>query len=631
MAATEQVPVDRREEYQFGGGFREELHESPLDVYDLVQKADSADVNKMSFNIRSPASQLLCSPLAWVETEVVLTVPYALNQMSQASCGVVYRSNEAATLNAQDGANRSIGKQGLIAWGGGDAFGSALDHASVVLNGSSFTISAMDSWWSSFVKTQISSKDAARRFHSCGGGYDRDDARMGKAFTKNTSATNAGRGFGFSISGDSAVQERARRLYKACHIKAQGTVGPGGGTEVYRISVAWPICVPPFNSFIGLKSNRFKMAVHKFQPLGLSNINQLSMTLLFKNLIPCLIRELSDRSGAFGSALNNIGTGSSAAAITGTIDASKTQMRVRYYRLAASRRVPSVQQINTMKYLVTQSDAMPVADPGDGSVVAVPATVLRDAITGALPPSGFDRLSKTSTFGNSAMARRTLAPIAGTAYYKAELNNISYPQLPDFLILVFQKDVESYRYSSLIGVNDHMGMRPVYNLTANASIRKISVRLNTSEHVYSFSSDASALVDARRLYADTIRNCCSDYFDFDQWRDSQCCVVLSSDSYAPLGLISPGVISPIQLSVECQIENRHVVVSGTNAAYGHTDMQDDNAQPQEPILGGDLIRGKLTMVAVFGKGVVSIMPSSCTQSAQGISQSQAAEILSRTV
>ena len=173
-------------------------------------------------------------------------------------------------------------------------------------------------------------------------------------------------------------------------------------------------------------------------------------------------------------------------------------------------------------------------------------------------------------------------------------------------------------------------MRPVYNLTANASIRKISVRLNTSEHVYSFSSDASALVDARRLYADTIRNCCSDYFDFDQWRDSQCCVVLSSDSYAPLGLISPGVVSPIQLSVECQIENRHTVVSGTNASVGSEDPANQD-QPSEPILGGDLIRGKLTMVAVFGKGVVSIMPSSCTQSTQGIAQSQAAEILSRSI
>jgi hypothetical protein len=130
------------------------------------------------------------------------------------------------------------------------------------------------------------------------------------------------------------------------------------------------------------------------------------------------------------------------------------------------------------------------------------------------------------------------------------------------------------------------------------------------------------------VYEDTIQHC-SEYFDFEQWRNSECCVILSSDQFAPLGLVTPGTVTPCQITIRCELENRNCVYDGQCPELGDPTLQTANDQPQECILGEDQIRGRLTCVAVFKKGVCTIAPSSVVVSTMSLAQSQAAEILSR--
>ena len=214
-------------------------------------------------------------------------------------------------------------------------------------------------------------------------------------------------------------------------------------------------------------------------------------------------------------------------------------------------------------------------------------------------------------------------------YYTAELNNISYPQLPQFLIFVFQKDVDVYSHKRITDAGSQ-GQRPILNRSSNACIRKLKLQLQTSEHVYSYSSDATAERDQQILYEDTVRNACRDYFGYRQWAESECILVLSSDSYCPLGL-SPGVVTPVQISVQAEIQNRCVRLDATCPVAG-TPQADDGANTttrQELALGADKIQGVFTMIGAYTRGVATISPSSVVLSTMAISQQQASEAIAR--
>ena len=196
-------------------------------------------------------------------------------------------------------------------------------------------------------------------------------------------------------------------------------------------------------------------------------------------------------------------------------------------------------------------------------------------------------------------------------------------------MFVFQKSVDCYSHKLITEANDQ-GLRPVLNRSSNASIRKLYLQLQTSEHVYSYSSDKTAEIDQQILFEDSVRNCCRDYFGFEAWQRSECCLLLSSDSYCPLGL-SPGTIMPVQISVRAEIENKNVSLSGTNAVGGTAQAADGAhvATREELSLGADRIQGELLMIAVYTRGVATISPSSVVLSTMAVSQAQASEMLAR--
>ena len=647
---SQAIPVIRRQELYFGGGAREVLNESPLDTFRLKVPADIATSDKMTFSFRSPASGLLCHPLAWIEAKFDIKAPGLISLASQSSAGIcagttraagpgAHATRVSAEIRTED---RTVRKVPLVTFADGDGgFGGAIDHISVVLNGSSFTMNSCDKYWNSLVKTQITSKAAARRYAKCGGAYDQGDARGSKVFTRNRSGDVGGNqfsGFGYGISADSGVAERCRALY-SCIESVTAPTGNGntdGGVATYRVKIRWPVNCPPFNCFYGIQDMHV-LSPWAGQALGLSNINQCQISILFRNLTASLFRDLTDRIDA----VDNATTGIRAVPFEVSLVENETNLFVKYYRLQSHRAVPSVQSLSTFKLMVSSSGKFPTAaDATQGIAVNADATLFEGSNAAYLRPSGRDIPSTGGDnvdgsvlingapggAANRAMFRR-VAPV--TNFFTAEINNISYPQLPQYLMFVFQKDVDCYSHKLITSVNDQ-GLRPVLNRSSNASIRKLYLQLQTSEHVYSYSSDKTAEIDQQILFSDTVRNCCRDYFGFEAWQRSECCLLLSSDTYCPLGL-SPGTIMPVQISVRAEIENKNVSLSATNAVAGSAQGADGAhvATRQELALGADRIQGQLLMVAIYTRGVATVSPSSVVLSTMAISQAQASEMLSR--
>ena len=643
------VPVIRREELFFGGGVRESLNESPLDTFRLKVPADVATTDKLTFSFRSPASGLLCHPLAWIEAKFDIKAPGLISLATQSSAGICSGTCSAnGVLNRAPHQerrieDRQVRKVPLMCFADGDGgFGGAIDHISVVLNGSSFTMNSCDKFWNSLVKTQISSKDAARRYAKCGGAYDQGDARGTKVFTKNAelpAGRNVNSGYGYGITTDSGVAERCRAFYSCIESVKAGT--NGGGTAVsrptYRCKVRWPVNCPPFNCFYGIQDMHV-LSPWAQQPLGLSGINQVQLSILFKNLTASLFRDLTDRAIP---GFDHCTTGINDNAFEVSLVDKETYMYVKYYRLQSHRAVPAVQSISTFKMMVSSSDKFPtIAAPTAGVAVNADGALFEGTNRAYLQASGRDLVAVGADnvdgsnlinggpggAGNRALFR-TIAPLG--KYFTAEINNISYPQLPQFLMFVFQKSVDVYSHK-LITSDNEKGLRPILNRSSNASIRKLYLQLQTSEHVYSFSSDKTAEMDQQVLYEDSVRNCCRDYFGYENWQRSECCLLLSSDTYCPLGL-SPGTIMPVQISVRAEIENKNVSLSATNPVGG-TAQHNTGAHVtsrQEISLGADRIQGELLMIALYTRGVATISPSSCVLSTMAISQAQASEIISR--
>jgi len=644
-AQTSTVDVVRRQELYFGGGSREYLNESPLDTFRLKVKADLASLDKMVWSFRSPSAGLLCHPLAWLEMKFDITTPAPISLANQTSAGLTMGTSSASatgvllTAPHQEVANqfRIVRECCLIGLADGDGVGQAIDHISCVLNGSTFTMNSCDKFWNSLVKATLSSKDAAKRFADCGGAYDQADSRGSKVFTKNANdrtARNHFSGYGYGVSQDSGVASRCRAFWSMIESTTNGAdnLATAGSRPTYRVKVRWPINIPPFNPFYGIESMH-RLSPWASQPLGLSGINQVQISILYKNLAATLFRDFTARVYG-GAALrgtqdhsNSCTTGILNDAIDVKLVEDECNLMVKYYRLQSHRNVPAVQSISVPKFMVSTSTKFPIAAvPASGIAVNAGASVF-EAGTAYLAASGRDQVT-VGIHGASASMKRQLAP--QTAFYEVEINNVSYPQLPEFLIFAFEKDKNVYSHKRISDADDE-GLRPILNRSSNGSIRKLALQIQTSEHVYSYTSEVGGNPrDQQVLYEDTVRNCCRDYFGYRQWQETECVLVLSSDTYCPLGL-SPGVVSPVQISVSAQIENKAVFYDAGCPVVG-TAQADNGAHVdtrQELALGTDRIPGQLVMIGAFTRGVATISPSSCVLSTMAIAQSQASEILSR--
>ena len=308
------------------------------------------------------------------------------------------------------------------------------------------------------------------------------------------------------------------------------------------------------------------------------------------------------------------------------IDTESVKLVARYYRLAASREVPASFSMKIFRPMISLGPAMPTAaDPNQGIGILAggnAANVFNGGELTYVIPSGQDY----QTLGASPITQ--IGQAAHQNFYSVEWNNLSYPMLPSVLLLCAPKSTESFTHKA----NAHVasaGCRAAQNRDASLSFKRIEITINTSLRQYKYSRDTSCLEDQNILYRDVLANVGRDFFngDFDAWRRRNNFIILDSSQFCPISQMSPGVISPVQISIRADLMNECVYADGLNNVVQIGAAFDGiNVRP-ELALAADKIRARPVVVAFFQRSMLSIAPSSASVSVQSYSASTAAEVL----
>jgi hypothetical protein len=632
----ERVKVDRGRELYFGPYAQQaSLLEAPSDRFDMSIAPDAVDklMTRVEFSWRSPAQGLLMHPRAYMDFDVKWKPRFDVTALSQ-SCGQYSVTSTVAGFehaNTIDGTRRALRKGGFYAFGEGDPLLSACESATVVINGSSLTTPSPTLWSRAFMRANIKSEDAQEIFSQCGGGYDNYDSVGSRVFTAGVSTNGVTKNAGFAQSIDSGVQRRAKNLY-GC-ITESVNITAADATCTKTVKCRWPITAG------GLFQPYFGAEVPRDSPLdgapyGLANCNSMSTSFLFRaNVLETLIRDLN--SGVDAGVNRGFGGRADLEANYLEIDPASVRLRVRYYRLAPGREVPASQSVKIFRPMISLGPAMPtVADTDSGIQVNGDAAFTSLAADQtSLIASGKDHYDTPTRaqYAQPHVSQRTLKKHGDL--YECEFLNISYPMLPAYLLICAPKD--SYSFTHKVGAANALGARGVLNRDSSLAIKAIEISINTTERTYKFSRDtqgatATCFEDQRILVEDTLRNCIAGAFggDYDSFRRRNHFVLLKSDQYCPIPSMSPGVVSPVNISVIIRLQNECVYGDGLTPIVNRAAAFGAIVTP-ESALGCDRIRSRPVVCAFFQRSVLSIAPSSATVSVQSYTMGTSAEQLAQ--
>jgi hypothetical protein len=570
------------------------------------------------------------SPKAYIEFDVIMAPVRHFDALTQACAGLGPDFNNANAQGAQVATHRTIRETALYGFGEGDPFLAAVESSTIVINGASLTTPNPTLYSRAFIRANLDTNAAQEVYSQCGGCFDAYDSVGGKCFSQGVTTDQVGvkqtRSFGYSVSGDSGVQKRCKNLYNQtvsvipAATAYKGRAARDGGYRVIR--VRWPVTAGGvLNPWVGQHVPKHSPAAGA--PYGLANMNSCTLSILCSNLLQTVIRDYSGQRTLAGAA--NMGQGGLAGAQTMEIDTESVKLVARYYRLAASREVPASFSMKIFRPMISLGPAMPTAaDPNQGIGILADAHAANVFNGGELTyviPSGQDY----QTLGASPITQ--IGQAAHQNFYSVEWNNLSYPMLPSVLLLCAPKSTESFTHKA----NAHVasaGCRAAQNRDASLSFKRIEITINTSLRQYKYSRDTSCLEDQNILYRDVLANVGRDFFqgDFDAWRRRNNFIILDSSQFCPISQMSPGVISPVQISIRADLMNECVYSDGLNnvvqitAALAATNRS-------ELALAADKIRARPVVVAFFQRSMLSIAPSSASVSVQSYSASTAAEVL----
>ena len=149
--------------------------------------------DRMVWNFRSPATGLLCSPLAHVVFKINLTCPYLLNRVSQVGpllgafdTGFVDHQAHlevtgdpqvyAATNTVLGGGRAGYGYRPLFAFGEGNAVMNACESKSITINGATFSELNSNLYARSLDECYVPELEQQRAWSTCGGTQNREDS-----------------------------------------------------------------------------------------------------------------------------------------------------------------------------------------------------------------------------------------------------------------------------------------------------------------------------------------------------------------------------------------------------------------------------------------------------------------------
>ena len=512
-----------------------------------------------------PGNQLLLSPSATIQFQVKVQVPHNYCRTANI-CPVDARQNvSVAGGNLYNGVGAANGQQTAqgpaISFGEGNSVLSCAESISYTVNGGSISHSN----WHLFKRTLdscfIPARVAQRCFSQCGGSFNRYDSTgcsSEQAFGMGgTGATHANRTNGVpSIAGmtmDSGLQMRLRNFSdNVIAYTPLGVLGADGVELTVRIQA--PLDGGVFNQ-VYAESGLARSSPYQKLCLAIPNYNQGSITILYKDLLKCLVRRLG-RTYTGGGSTVALGGYPAANPFKVTYDTDYTaELHLTWLRMQSFRRYPDAISLATYRTQTYIEDMPAVSD-----VVVLAATYSDPELANQkyLLPSGPDRYAHENQFSIGQLigseARR----------WECQFQNLQFSQPPSYLIFTAQKSSSCFRHSeppinlnlSLAGANPASALgngnaavsaastagvaafvRSIaQNQDSNLAIVRFKCLVQSSVGSFEFSSDSKFpyVQDTRELFSVHKRNCCQAYLEdsgMKDWQDRCCALVLSSSEY----------------------------------------------------------------------------------------------------
>jgi hypothetical protein len=178
MQGPAPIPVFRPAYLTDGLEFQGNLVESPANVFYQSVKASRATIastgaGRMQFQWRSVSDNLLMSPTVMLRFKLRVTSPVVWNQVMQyIACRGVQgprgAQTEALTYSGESILAGTV-SPAAICFADGDAFTSCCSAINLNFNGTSLSLNRTNYFWRDYMRTQISSDDAARIIRVQGG------------------------------------------------------------------------------------------------------------------------------------------------------------------------------------------------------------------------------------------------------------------------------------------------------------------------------------------------------------------------------------------------------------------------------------------------------------------------------
>jgi hypothetical protein len=547
---------------------------------------------------------LLLSPVAYLRFQLEITSPTLWTQVlayANVSGVKAAAATDAATVTQSQmftkGQRNNTAHSGCtnpgITFADGDAFLSCCSSANLVYNGTSISLNRCNHWWRDFVRTQISSDDAAQVYKSAGGAYDARDTRGVLTLTGANGASVHQAG----LTDDSGISDRTKALFALLRgVEEIGAAGNIANPLVYGkrvVQVSYPIPLAPFNPWKGCKIAA--SCPYAKCPLAIPHLSSGSLDFLLEDFAAGFIRRLGNTLGGDGvNRSRNQCTSDLGVTLMETAN-TEPYLELKYFRLSHTRALRESYRFNIWQAQTFMGPVPPsTATNGHAETVNVPG------LTAACVPTAKDDFSSTQAAGISSIRY-----VSGS--YTVQFDVINLAQVPSYLLISVPKLGKTYSHA-----NGHADCpNAVRNLSTNLSIRSMKIIVNSARGAIDKSEDSTiGFIDAERLYDMTRENANKAYFKeggFRAWRDYGCAVLLSSSQFAPGIQACDGVAYPVQIQIEMDLENRAVdVTAGGNGAI----RTSSSLQVQ-----ADQIQAQAQATAIFTKIILSATATSATTNA----------------
>ena len=635
MTDVQPIPVYRPTFLTDGGEFRGSLIESPSNIFYQKVSASRATKNRLQFQWRSVSDNLLMSPTVMLRFRIAIRSPVIWNQVLAYMAVPGVRASKAQNRTETETYNGTavaaqIGSCNppCICFADSDAFTSCCSAINLTFNGTSLSLNRTDRFWRDYVRTQISSEDAARIYKCSGGAYDQGDAVgvavqvygadgaavYGNAGADQQAAAQAG------ITVDSGIAERCKTLYALLEPAAGAA---SGGTRILQVS--YPVPVAPLSPWRGYALPA--TSPYKNTPLAIPHLSAGGLDFLIEDFEKAFLRRMGVPMATEGAVGNSatFAQGRGDGAYSVSLEAGSAELELKYFRLAHTRSLKESYRFNVwqsqtfLSALVdTQVQGHTVMGAEAGQVQPIDGIARMQAI-------GKDPVTHTmAVTGQSAISFDE----AGKTW-KVYFDTINLAQVPSFLLISAPRLNSEYQTvakaddAAFQNGKSPSTQNPIRNKSANLYIKSIRLQVNNAQgHIDRPGGDNVAqetFITAERLFEMTRENAGSHYFKeggFRAWRDSGMAVLLSSAQFAPGLMVSDGVAYPINVNIEMELQNKHVDVSALDlfGAFQHKILRDEiRAQPQ--------------CTAIFTKIILATTETSATTNAMNYPLDSAERIL----